>query len=351
MGSKVQPLGSVFVSYARVDRERVRPLVRFLSTRFSVWWDEEIEPGTSWRYTIQQQLYEAACVVVVWTSASVFSEFVWTEAQPGKDRGVLVPVLLDAGAVIPVGFSALQYVDLTRWEGADDSVVRPLMSRVQRLVKRGLGPGYARQPLPTDSGAVDHAMNATSEMQGLTAQLKSIGEVLLPGSTQVAGVLGALREVSKTYEVVNAAIEEFVAPAVETGPIASRPFVEMERGLSKKIRDGKGHCSRILTYYGMYGGIRDWLKDKMAADEFAKVNSAFERLGTADGDLFWALVEIGEVLTQESRSIVNLVAARQQDAARARILAGRKTLEPLEQKLAGAMTEMQQLEESLGYAE
>lgn len=351
MQSRDRALGTVFVSYAREDRERVRRLVQFLSARFSVWWDEDIEPGTLFRSAIGQRLDEAACVVVVWTSNSVRKEFVWSEAAGGQRRGVLLPVLLDADAAIPVGFTELQHVDLTLWEGADDSMIRRLTSRIRNLVKRGPAPGYTYEPLSTNEWVIDNSLKATSELHDLTAQFKSIGEILIPGSAQVDDLLGALREVSKTYDVVNEAIGEFIAPAVATGPIASQPFVKMERGLPKKIKDGRGHCSRILTYYGKYGGIRDWLKGKLVPSEFAKVDALFERLGTSDNDLFRALVEIGEVLTQESRAIVNLLAAGQEDAARARILAGRAKLEPLEQKLSSDMDELQKLEESLGYAE
>ncbi len=69
----------------------------------------------------------------------------------------------------------------------------------------------------------------------------------------------------------------------------------------------------------------------------------------ADGDLFAALGEIGEVLTNESHAIVNLGLTGQDAAAVARLVRGRKALARLEGDLDTAMTELQELEQQLGY--
>jgi hypothetical protein len=56
------------------------------------------------------------------------------------------------------------------------------------------------------------------------------------------------------------------------------------------------------------------------------------------------------VLKNESRVIVNLLLAGQDQAARQRIIAGRQRLQPLEDDLASALAELQQIEASIGYA-
>ena len=84
------PSGEVFVSYAHADRERVRPIVDCLrAARLNVWWDEGIAPGGVWGDVIQQKLREAACVIVVWSHASVESIFVRAEAREVLDDYVL----------------------------------------------------------------------------------------------------------------------------------------------------------------------------------------------------------------------------------------------------------------------
>ena len=68
-------MADVFVSYKKSDADRVRPLVAHLrAAGLDVWWDEGIQPATSWRAEIAKQLADAKCVVAVWTKDSVDHE-------------------------------------------------------------------------------------------------------------------------------------------------------------------------------------------------------------------------------------------------------------------------------------
>jgi sugar-specific transcriptional regulator TrmB len=110
--------GIVFMSYARTNVDRVRPLVDYLSEQgISVWWDKDIEPGERFRDAIFHVLEKASCVIVVWTHASVSSDFVRSEADRALQRGVLIPVLLDKTTKIPLPFTELNYLDLSDWDG------------------------------------------------------------------------------------------------------------------------------------------------------------------------------------------------------------------------------------------
>jgi TolB-like protein len=105
----------VFVSYATEDRARVRPLIQLLEAQgWTVWWDREIQPGERFDSIIQNALLDSRCVVVVWSEDSVKSEWVMDEATAGKERGVLVPVSLDA-VRIPLPFIRTQSADFTHW--------------------------------------------------------------------------------------------------------------------------------------------------------------------------------------------------------------------------------------------
>ena len=58
----------VFLSYASEDKERVRPIVEAIEQEgVTVWWDENLPPGTSWRSFLQKTLDESRIVVVVWS--------------------------------------------------------------------------------------------------------------------------------------------------------------------------------------------------------------------------------------------------------------------------------------------
>src|SRR6188508_1342489 len=102
----------VFISYAREDRDRVRALADALSAHgWSVWWDREIKAGKRFAQVIADALAGARCVVVVWSRNSIASDWVREEAEEGRRRGVLIPVLID-DARPPLGFGAIQAVDL-----------------------------------------------------------------------------------------------------------------------------------------------------------------------------------------------------------------------------------------------
>ena len=108
-------LSDIFISYSRVDKARVKPLAEELTRQgWSVWWDHTILPGKSWDRVIEKALDEARCVVVLWSRNSVESDWVRTEADEGKRRGILVPALLDSVA-IPLGFRRIQAANLVDW--------------------------------------------------------------------------------------------------------------------------------------------------------------------------------------------------------------------------------------------
>ena len=112
-------MSDIFISYASEDRERVRPLAEALSRQgWSVWWDRDISTGSRFHRVIDEELAAARCVLVVWTNQSIESDWVIEEAQDGKDREILVPVLLDR--VKPLrGFRLLQAVELLEWSGEE----------------------------------------------------------------------------------------------------------------------------------------------------------------------------------------------------------------------------------------
>ncbi len=110
-------MADIFLSYSSDDRERIRPLVQSLEQRgWSVWWDRRIPPGKTWHQVIQQALDGARCVVVAWSKNSIESDWVITEAEEGKTRGVLIPVLID-DVRPPLGFRMIQAARLIGWQG------------------------------------------------------------------------------------------------------------------------------------------------------------------------------------------------------------------------------------------
>jgi tetratricopeptide (TPR) repeat protein len=109
--------GQSYVSYSRLDRDRVGQLVSALeSSGCSVWWDREVPSGQRWDEVLRQQLEQARYVLVVWTRNSVESEFVRDEATEALHRNILIPVLMD-DVRIPLLFSRIQAALLVDWNG------------------------------------------------------------------------------------------------------------------------------------------------------------------------------------------------------------------------------------------
>jgi ankyrin repeat protein len=110
-------MAEVFISYAAEDDQRARQLAGALEHQgWSVWWDRKIVAGRAFDQTIERELETADAVVVLWSHASIASEWVCNEASAGAERGVLVPALLDP-VKPPLEFRRRQAADLTRWNG------------------------------------------------------------------------------------------------------------------------------------------------------------------------------------------------------------------------------------------
>ena len=110
-------MADVFLSYANSDRERARDVANVLSAHgWSVWWDRQIRPGETFDDVIERELETAKNIVVLWTKASVVSEWVRNEAAVAAQRGVLVPVLLE-DVKPPLEFRRKQTLDLVAWDG------------------------------------------------------------------------------------------------------------------------------------------------------------------------------------------------------------------------------------------
>ncbi len=147
-------MADIFLSYSSADRDRVAPLVEALEADgFSVWWDRNIQPGPSFDREIEQAIDAAGCMVVVWSAASIESEWVRSEVEEGVRRGILVPLLIDP-VLPPLAHRRRQTADLSDWQGEQDGEYERLISGI-RLVLAGTS--IATEGDPVAVGAV-HSM-------------------------------------------------------------------------------------------------------------------------------------------------------------------------------------------------
>src|SRR3954466_2834821 len=110
-------MADVFLSYARATRPRIEQLGGALEDGgYSLWWDKALNASDDYAMVIEAQLDAAACVVVAWSAQARQSLWVRAEANEALDSGKLVQINLD-GTRLPLPFSALHYLDFTRWRG------------------------------------------------------------------------------------------------------------------------------------------------------------------------------------------------------------------------------------------
>ncbi len=129
-------MADIFISYKKEDAGRVVRIVESPRAQgFSVWWDHGIAPGSQWDQTIHQELQSAKLVMAIWSEQSVGAPWVKEEAAVGKNRGVLLPVLID-NVDPPLGFSLIQAANLVGWEGdAKDPHFQHLLGAVGAILR------------------------------------------------------------------------------------------------------------------------------------------------------------------------------------------------------------------------
>jgi len=193
-------MADVFISYSRLDHERVSPIAaRLAASGYDIWWDKKLQAGQIFVDEIEKQLDSARAVLTAWSSNARNSTWVYAEASRGLDAKKLVQVRLD-GAHLPLPFDALQVTDLS---GRQNDWGQ-LESGLQRLIKGGPPPDPVRvvpevRGIPAVAGAPKLLSGLTAAGLGAYAVALSnthLGSGLTPdqlqmGMTGLVGIAGA----------------------------------------------------------------------------------------------------------------------------------------------------------------
>jgi hypothetical protein len=115
-------MADIFISYARADQDKVRPLAKALEARtWSVWWDLQIRSGTPFDRVVEKALKEARSVIVVWSNKSIESDWVGAEAGNGLERGILISIAIEQDVRPPLRFHNIHTEPLIDWDGEKPS--------------------------------------------------------------------------------------------------------------------------------------------------------------------------------------------------------------------------------------
>ncbi len=105
-------MATVFISYARPDRQKVSVIAAELEAAgYEVWWDRQVAGGEEFTAVIEQELQAAQLVLVCWSADGIVSKWVRDEATVGAEQDKLVALSLD-GSMPPLGFRQYHCLDV-----------------------------------------------------------------------------------------------------------------------------------------------------------------------------------------------------------------------------------------------
>jgi TIR domain len=334
----------VFISYARDDRSRVRPIVEKLETTgLKVWWDPHLEGGSTFRDVILDQLKRAKAVCVFWSETSVKRRFVRDEANRAAERGVLVPVLLDS-VELPLGFGEFHTYSLVKIEFFDHELEK-ITSTIRRLVEDG----RHIETVQSLAKEIQRARSGTNEAEGFVSSVRALSDLWKQNPGSERALQNALSEVRSTYKGVIDAIDEFLRPlAQKVDPDIAQYMRIAKDEMTVEIERRRGSCARIGTIYDESGGVRDLLPTTVSDQAKSALDQLINNIRHSDQDLFKAMASVGPALGKDAAMIVNALLADQPQAASAHLRRSAATLIPLQQKLARGMAKLDHLILDLG---
>jgi len=112
-------MADIFISYKQEERPKALALAEVLERQdWTVWWDPKLRAGQRFDDVIQDALREAKCVIVLWSSLSVKSDYVKDEATYALREKKLVPVFIEE-IELPFRFAGLHTTSLIGWDGSE----------------------------------------------------------------------------------------------------------------------------------------------------------------------------------------------------------------------------------------
>jgi len=122
-------MADVFISYAKPDRPLALKLAAMLEAEgWTTWWDTSLTIGDDFRNEIMTELGRARAVIVIWTDASIKSDWVRSEAGRAQADRKLIPVKLPHLEYedLPPPFDVLHTEDIGREDKIKAAVVAQL---------------------------------------------------------------------------------------------------------------------------------------------------------------------------------------------------------------------------------
>lgn len=114
----------IYISFARHDLTKAEYLAHALEAEGMVVFGEwsNLRDEEKWNYASLQVLKDARCVIVVWSTAALESNWVKSEARFALENSKLLPIRIDASQP-PIEFAQLSTLDFSNWNGERTSTL------------------------------------------------------------------------------------------------------------------------------------------------------------------------------------------------------------------------------------
>ncbi|MEM0985716.1 MAG: toll/interleukin-1 receptor domain-containing protein [Pseudomonadota bacterium] len=248
-------MADIFISYKREDQEehgRVRPIADALRAEgYDVFYDVQVPPGSKWEDVLKDKIGQARAVLVLWSDASVRSDWVKEEAEMAKAAGKLIPVLLDP-VDPPFGFARIESANLADWNGdLGNTEWKNLVAAVKARIgagERDTQPGVSAVNYPAKQVTVTKHASAPPRKR------RSMAGVLI-GAAALAVVAGGLFALQMTGDVdqsparapSEAVASDVASTAIDTAVTATPPAPTPQPESNTAAEDAFAEARRLNT--------------------------------------------------------------------------------------------------------
>jgi len=247
---------TAFLSYAREDQSQAGRLAAALEQAgLDVWWDTLIEGGAEFAKSIEAALGTCDAVIVLWSKASIASDWVLDEAAQGRELRKLVPVSLD-GTEPPLGFRRYHAIPLSAWRGNADAseiggIIRGVAAASGRDSCRPPAPGTTPSRSPSVTRRTVLAATAGTALAGLAgffAWRQGLLDRLGPASGNSVAVLPF---VNLSGDSSQAYFSEGLSEEVRATLARNVRLLVMAETSSARFRDRKDDAVTIAAKLGV----------------------------------------------------------------------------------------------------
>ncbi len=271
----------IFISYARADRPRVKPLADALSAQgYDVWWDALIEGGSGFAEMIEAKLAAADAVIVVWSAASVGSDWVRDEAAHARDRKRIVPVSLD-GAEAPLGFRQYHIIDLSKWRGrADAPEIVKVIAGISSLGASSLG---AVKPNASNAAPTGFSRRSVLIASGGTVAIVAGGLVAINpfgggrSANSIAVLPFANMSAEKEQVYFSDGLSEEIRSALSRNPALKVAAPTSANTFRDRVADAKVIGAKLGVAYLLEGSVRRAGEVVRIAAQLSDTKSGFSK--------------------------------------------------------------------------